>query len=638
MAPRLCAHIVDTLAHRGPDGRGLLMGDGYWLGHRRLAVIDIGAPGAQPMTDASGGLHVTYNGEIYNYRELRSELEALGHHFTSASDTEVLLEAYRAWGTAALDRLRGMFAFALRDDERDEVILVRDRFGVKPLVYAEIGPWLAFASELAALREFPGFQARLNPRSVSAFLSCRQPMGRETMLANVSALQPGELAVIRAGRLTVQHWWELPRPRRARGRRATRARALRSAVKEAMMLALVADVPVAVLLSGGLDSSVVAYEVSSCTPEPPPCFTMQIDDTTIDESGLAAQLAERLNAEHHPVPVTATDYVTRLQELAAVRDQPLGLHNEIALHELCCEVSAHARVLLSGEGADELFWGYARIFRSPWLRRRLRLTRAGPAPVRRWLWQRWEEAGPERSEFDYFLTRYMYFPIEEKLLLFSPSMRAAVESDRHLQASLRSIFYEHPGSFEQRIERVFLRFHLRGLLQAIDAMAMRSGVEVRVPFLDQELVDLAMHLPHRDKLRWRSPLHALASLGRSVGHFSERNDESKVALRRAYRGSLPPSVLRRRKIPFALPLDDWVGHDLGVEARRLLLSPDARSRELFDGQALARWLQDDRRAGRGRRTLLLVALEVWLRAWFPAGPLLGSAAAERERQPTHALG
>lgn len=619
--------LVPCLAHRGPDGSGETRNGRVWFGHTRLAVIDVTERAAQPFADTGGRAVVVFNGEIVNYRELRSELIALGHGFRTTSDTEVLLHAYLEWGIGCLDRLAGMFAFALHDLRTDEVLLVRDRLGVKPLYYAEFGGQLLFSSEIKGIIRAPGFRRRLNPVAVSSFLSFRHPIGPETYFAGVRALAPGHwMRITSSGRYHVRRWWQLPDESPYDLDSSEGRAGLSELMSHVMAQTSVSDVPVAALLSGGLDSSVIAWEVARQTGRPPLTFTARLAGDDYDETVYAAKMAAHLGAEHAEVPVSADAYLAQVRPLIRVKDQPLGMHNEAALQLLARAVRPRAKVVLSGEGADELFLGYGRIFRAPFDHRRLRLARMLPRGVRdAWL----RAMGGAESEVGldtlaFFLHRYCYWPIRTKLALFTPAMHEAVSGDAPLVGEVARAFAPAGGSFQRQLGAFFLTTHLRGLLEVMDSSFMASGVEVRVPFTDHRLVEAVHPLPLRHKLRWRSPRARLAALTEPVGRFSERRDETKHLLRAMYRHRLPEFVTTRPKMVFPVPLDRWMDGELRASYEKLLFDGDARIGELIDQTRLAQWLatqQSDGRDALGRRVWLLLNLELWLREYFD-GPLL----------------
>ncbi|MET8679644.1 asparagine synthase (glutamine-hydrolyzing) [Streptomyces sp. NPDC004647] len=612
--------MLPALAHRGPDGQGELRTGPVWFGHTRLAILDPDDRSAQPMTYHDGDLVLTYNGEIVNYRYLRSELRHRGYRFTTRSDTEVLLAAYHAWGEACLPRLAGMFAFALYDRRTGETLLVRDRLGVKPLYYGTADGRLAFCSEPKGVLALPGVDRGLNPSALSSFFSFRHPLTEDGYFQGVRALHPGHLLRIRDGRAEVRRWWspggDDTAPAAGHGQ-------LGELMGEVVRETAVSDVPVAVLLSGGLDSSVIALELARDNPGML-AVTASLPGAGYDEVADARVTAQALGARHLTLPVTSGDYLAEAAGLTRLKDQPLGMHNEVALTLLARHIKPHASVVLSGEGADELFAGYGRIFRLPFDARRLDLARKLPPPLRRRLLS---AAGMTEDEtglghLGLFLSRYCYWPQADKLALFTDEMREAVADDLALVKVVEHRFDEAgPGLFHQ-LSHFFVTTHLRGLLEVMDAAFMAEGVEVRVPFTDHRIVAAALSLPERDRLRWRGLWPRALALGEPVAALSERRDVTKYALRQAYRHRLPPGVTTRRKLPFPVPLSRWLLGERRAEVDKLLFGPDARIGAIFDQGRLRRWLSAaDGRATdtHGRQVWLLIGAELWLRQNFPDG-------------------
>ncbi|HLL47750.1 MAG TPA: asparagine synthase C-terminal domain-containing protein, partial [Longimicrobiaceae bacterium] len=310
---------------------------------------------------------------------------------------------------------------------------------------------------------------------------------------------------------------------------------------------------------------------------------------------------------HHHLRLDAGPYLEHTRDLIRVKDQPLGMHNEVAMYMLSRELRRHATVVLCGEGADELFAGYGRIFRTPFERSRARIcahmTGKAVAPP-----------------LDYFLDRYSYFPWAEKAGLYTPEMLAAADGDRMCQAVFRERFERVAHrSYHDQIALVFETVHLPGLLQMLDATTMAVGVEARVPFVDHRLVQAAFDLPEREKLRWRTPAHFLAALPRQAAEYSEVRDVTKYVLRRLYHRELPPTVLRRRKMGFPVPLTEWFSGPQRAYVRDLLLRPDARVHRVFDPRRLREWLDASHATGDpafGRKIWLIMNLELWLEAYF----------------------
>jgi asparagine synthase (glutamine-hydrolysing) len=612
--------LLMELRHRGPDAEGVVAGQGFWLGHRRLSIIDLDARANQPMADRAGSVWVSYNGEIYNFREIREALVRLGREFRTESDTEVLVEAYHQWGVACIERFNGMFAFALYDTRTRELLLVRDRLGVKPLYYW-IGPEiLLFSSELKGIIKYPDVKRRLNLAAVSSFLSYRHVLGTETYFEGVRQLEPATYLQLRNGQYRIRRYWQLtPGPTRVAAEEARRE--LRRLIAMSVRQMALSDVPIAALLSGGIDSSIIVRELSRQV-SPLKCFTARFEAAAYDESGYACEVAQWCGVDHQLVAVDPTSHLELVSHLIRKKDQPLGMHNELAMYLLAREVAKHAKVVLCGEGADELFAGYGRIYRAPFDHRRARALRRWPGWLRRRALRRLGigEADGERDELDFFLSRYTYFPCEEKVALFTDPMAAAVDGDCALRDVVRKRFAElEPASFFDRVWLTFVTLHLPGLLLMVDATHMAVSVEARVPFLDHRIVEAAFAMPESEKLRWRSLSHRLAALTEPVATFSEIRDRPKAVLRELYGRELPASVLTRKKMGFPVPLDQWLTGPLRGAVERSLFHAEARLHDLVDRRRLAAWYDAHRASpddAFGRKLWLLLNLELFLQEYF----------------------
>jgi asparagine synthase (glutamine-hydrolysing) len=620
--------LVQGLRHRGPDGWGEAWREDFTFGHTRLEVIDPGEEASQPMTDCGGTVTLTFSGEVYNYRELRSELRARGHRFRTSSDTEVVLEAYKEWGFGSVQRLDGIYAFGLYDSRLHAAWLVRDRLGVKPLYYAWRGGVLSFCSELKGIVGQPGFPRRLDLRAVSSFLSYRYPLGELTYFADVRQLRPGHHLVLDGpGRIREAAYWDAP-PAGGEGRRPSKDE-LRGLLELAVARQAVADRPLGAYLSGGLDSTILVHELARATGEAPRTFAVGLDDPELDESGHAERVAAQLGTRHTTVRVSMWDCLERWTELVSRKDQPLGMHNEVALYVLARRAKRDVAVVQAGEGADELFGGYGRLFRTPFEYRRMRAIELLPAAVARAARERvgLREEEASRDPLLFFLGRYGYLSQAEKRFLLTPEVTGS-GADEHLLEHFRALYAACSGSgFGATLAYLLVKVHLPGLLLMIDSSSMAAGLEVRVPFADHRLVEAALSMPAGWRLRWRSPWAWLRALGEPPTGYSEVRDVPKAVLKELYAGRIPPETAARRKLGFPVPLDRWFRAEMGRLLDRHLLDPSAASRSFLEPRRLREWLAWARSrpdADFGRKAWLLLNLEYWLRLYF-AGETLDLA-------------
>jgi asparagine synthase (glutamine-hydrolysing) len=611
----------DLIAHRGPDDSGMFVHRNVGLVHRRLSIIDVSSTGAQPMASPDGAVVVTFNGEIYNYRELRRELLNRGVAFRGHSDTEVLVHLYLAEGDAALRRLNGIFAFALWDARDGSLLVARDALGVKPLYYAQTGRGFAFASEIKALLRLMPELRDLDPVALHRYLTFLYCPGEGTPLRDVRKLGPGEALRVHAGRIVRRWtWYQLPYFRApARPLEQTEAVAgTVSHLRTAVHRQLVADVPVGSFLSGGLDSSAVVAFAREQVPDLR-CFTIESvgeqDSGFVDDLPYARRVARHLGVELDVVTVDAAHMVDDLERMVWQLDEPLA--DPASLNVLYISQLARrngVKVLLSGAGGDDLFGGYRRhiaVHYEPYWRWLPRSVRAGLDRAAAKLNQ---ECGVTRRlsrlfmgaglDGDAHLAYYFRWIRESQLLpLYAPQVRAAALAEavdqpmldflKPLPASIGAL--DRVLALEQRF---FLVDHN---LTYTDKMGMAAGVEVRVPFLDLDLVDFASRIPVR---------------------FKQRGTVGKWVFKKAMEPMLPQDVIYRPKSGFGAPLRRWMRGAL----RPLLddiLSPDSVSaRGIFDPAAVQRLMRlSERGAVDGAYTLLsILCIEIWCRRFLDRTP------------------
>ncbi len=619
--PEWAGRADALLAHRGPDGRGRYRDERCELVHRRLALLDLSPTGAQPMANEDGAVVVVFNGEIYNQRELRAELQGRGHVFRGSSDTEVLVHLYEEQGEGMAARLRGMFAFALLDRRRNRMFLARDRFGIKPLFYANVeGQWV-FASEMKAIMALEKFRPELDRQACYDFLGLSYIPEPATGFANISALPKGTSLVLdeRGARATTFATVTAdPRGDRSRPEAADQAAELLS---QAVVRQSVADVPVAALLSGGIDSSLVVAAHARNAARPVKTFNVGFPDKAHDETAMALATAKRYGTEHVIVLLDQGD-ITPESVFGLLRhfDQPFADPSLIPTHAVARAVRRQGIICtLTGDGGDEAFGGYSEFWRAE------RLFQLGATPE--WLLatagglarplagltrDRGRQAlkavqlarSSRTSPAALLAGLSCYLNEAEKEDLVQPSARQGLEpTARHFGNP-----YETCGDMEQ-LSRQMTRNHFEvslpsDMLRKVDMMSMLASIEVRVPMLDEDLVASALTLPHRMKTDGRT---------------------GKLVLRDVASRWLPPEVAGHPKHGFTIPLDVMVGSRFHHALMDLLGTDDSRTGAFLDRQLVRSWLAQFRRAVGGAagggvsreglhlRVFMLLALELWLR-------------------------
>ncbi len=612
--------MAQAMVHRGPDDGGTFFDGRVGLGSRRLSIIDLSDGGHQPMSNEDGSIELVFNGEIYNHQEIRRELLAKGHQFRGASDTEIIVHLYEEAGPDCLRRLRGMFGLILWDRRSGQLLAARDPLGIKPLYWAEVGKGFVFASELTALMASGLVQRRLNVGALRHLLSFGSVPAPLTVWQGVSSLLPGERMIARGLTVQRERYWEPPIP--AEGRRAHRQEAallVRELLEESVRLHMIADVPVGVFLSGGFDSSLMVALASRCSPQPLRTFTVGFPDArrSMDERGYARPVAHRYGSEHTEVTITASDVAVALPHFVEHLDQP----SVDALNTYLVSRAARGQVkaVISGLGGDELFGGYStlRFARlAAWLapasrrvpralgRLALRMNEGAPLVLRSaWPWRVAVAAlgGLPRTGDQYALVRFLFDDTEKHRLLLNDPVEADTEPSS--RALLEAPMLQPPSEPTAHMAYLDLtRYMADTLLRDTDVTSMAHSLEVRVPYLDLPLVEAVLTMPAA--VRWGP------------------NGQAKHLLRCAFSDLLPETATSRRKMGFALPMEDWLRHPaLREVVGDCLSAPSVARRGLFQPEAVRQVVRDfyggprlHRNTGQlWQRLWLLVTLELWLR-------------------------
>lgn len=591
--------MTRKLAHRGPDGEGIYVDGPVGLGHRRLAIIDLSPAGAQPMGNEDGTIVLTYNGEIYDFQTLRRELQSRGHHFRSATDSEIILHAYEEWGEACVERFNGIFAFALWDRPRRRLLLARDRHGVKPLYWYARNGVLVFASEIKAILEHPDVPRQVCLPALSEYFTFQNIFTDLTLFEHIKLLPAGcllELDLIANRGPTVKRYWSYPAhsAQKARCSEEDSAGQIRELLGRAVQRQTVSDAPVGSYLSGGIDSAAIA-SLAAPHVEHLRTFTAGFDLTSasgpelgFDERRTARMMAKRIRSEHHEMILQPDDMEAVLPELVwHLEDLRVG--QSYPNYCVARFASKHVKVVLCGVGSDELFAGY------PW---------------------RYPHGPTGGTAADFFQRYYGYWQRllseEEREACFLPVLRRAAAAHPSFDV-FRGVFRENWDEPKTPADCLAAALHfecktfLHGLLVVEDKLSMAHSLESRVPFLDNELVDFALRLPVWHKLgAWDED---------SRGPWTS---EGKKVLRRAVRRLIPSRIRRLPKQGFSGPDASWFRTESRSYVHRLLRNPNAEIYQYFDRRAVGSIL-DEHGSGRANRRLLiwsLLCMEWWLRQFI----------------------
>ncbi len=623
----LITRMTNTLVHRGPDDAGFFRDAHVAFGFRRLSIIDL-AGGHQPIANETGTVEVICNGEIYNYQELRKELERLGHTFTTHSDVEVISHGYEVWGEDCVNRFAGMFAFAIYDQRAKKVILGRDRLGKKPLYWARIENEILFASEMKAILAHPRFDPTPSLPALSSYLTFRYPQWDQPVFANMKRLSAGHILVITPEDLRVKRYWEIPfvPHKEDRGEKYYLER-IDELLTRAVKRRMISDVPIGAYLSGGLDSSIIVALMSKLGTTRPQTFSTGFPEEGYSERPFAELVARYCGAEHHFLTLTQRNYADLLIETIRIKDAPLSIPHEIALYQMSLELKKYVTVVLSGEGADELFGGYGRVQRSPMDYKKIEFVRSHMPSFLQKPILAYMGAGEKAAEWlatqnfmDYLFSVYNWIPYKEKWELFTRDAQSFIQNDREELERWQKLFSSiESGNPYDQVLYFFEKHHLACLLDRLDSMSMAASVEARAPFVDHELVEFVSTIPHHYKLRWRSPLHRARALFVSSFSASERFDESKSILRTYARGLLPETIVHRKKLGFPVPLDRWLKEGLGQMAQNILLDERTRRRGLFRFDKMERLLSNPQNLDYdfwGKKVWMLMNVELWYREYI----------------------
>lgn len=595
--------MTEALAHRGPDAFGYHHSGPIALGHRRLSIIDLAAS-RQPMLSPDGRYSLAYNGELYNFRELRRELQSLGCHFITEGDTEVLLQALIQWREQALVRLQGMFAFAFYDAKKRELLLARDHLGVKPLYICQNNSSLFFASELKALVHHPDVSREIDPNAIGLYLECQYIPAPFTIYKQIQKLKPAHFLLFKDGRAEQKRYWTPSYAPKSHFDEETALERLEVELRRSVASMLVSDVPLGAFVSGGLDSSLIASLMQAESGKKVKIFHIGFGPSLNSEHEHAEKVASYLGAEHYPLIVETGDILKALDYWVDAFDEPFGDQAALPTLLLSQLTRQHVKVVLTGEGADEVFAGYSNYAK-----------RLKEARYSRWL----------GSAFSPLRHLYPLFPAQlRKNRLFKTFGRPLSRRyttipnlfDRELHPSLfsRSFLSSQKTHLEHLAESHFCNcnspdyldkmLHIDcnlwladDLLTKVDRSTMAFSIEARVPYLDHRLVEFAAQLPT---------------------HFKLKQNTGKYLLKRlASKGYLPPEITDRPKWGFVLPLRQWMAKELQPKLNDAL--PSLEKRNIFRPNVIARLRQEesDHRRLHATRLWSLLALELWFRKYAP---------------------
>ncbi|MCF8088138.1 MAG: asparagine synthase (glutamine-hydrolyzing) [Desulfotignum sp.] len=608
--------MTAAIKHRGPDATGMVTfedGPGFCgLGHTRLSIIDL-AGGAQPMCNEDGTIWIVFNGEIYNHRDLRSSLESLGHRYTTSSDTETILHLYEQYGRDCVHHLLGMFAFAIWDDARKTLFAARDRLGIKPFYYGYENDALIFGSEIKAIVQSGKIHPALNRKKLNEYLAFGYLTDEATLFSGIHKLLPGHWLTWEKGAISTGRYWDVNfeakdvRPRQAIEQELGRL------FENAVQMRLMSDVPLGMFLSGGLDSSAIAATMAKLNPDRINAFTVDFGQGYYSESSYAEIVADASNMQLHKVTVTSRMVVDALEKLIWHNDLPIHFPASIPLYFVSLEASRHVKVVLTGEGSDELFGGYGRYRRSV-LNMRMATMLKGMVPdaVRQVIQKHvWHLPVPMKLKKALAHSLFYHQPDVSHLILDN---YYGIFTQKEIQAltggtagnDMTGVYdnylnYFHRFPDEQVLNRMLyadMKTYLEELLMKQDKMSMATSVESRVPFLDHRLVEMAAILPENLKIKGRHLKYIFKQVSQKL---------------------LPPDIIHRPKMGFPLPLETWMKEPFfNGFVKDILLDSRTRDRGLFSRKQI-KTLMDDHEKNRRDNSLKiwqLLNFELWSRTFL----------------------
>jgi asparagine synthase (glutamine-hydrolysing) len=604
--------MADSIVHRGPDDDGYYLAGQVGLGFRRLSIIDL-AGGHQPLSNEDGTVWIAFNGEIYNYQDLREDLLIKGHVFRTKSDTETIVHLYEEYGEAGIQSLRGMFAFAIWDQNQQKLLLARDRLGIKPLYYGVTSQSLVFASEMKAILVDPQIKREILPSTVDRFLTFGYVPGDETLLKGIHKLPPGSYMVVKNGKTEVKQYWDLHFSSSSVTLKDAEEQLL-EILEESVRLHMIADVPVGFLLSGGVDSTAMLSLASRKTDRPISSYTVGFSDSGVaDERPFARLAAEKYGAEHHEISISSKEFADFLPKYVWHMEEPVCEPPAVALYYVSKLARNYVKVLISGEGGDEAFAGYPNYRVMLWIERIKRMAGPLTGAVSGTLSLLYKLSGNWRfghyqqllnAPFEsYYYSRssspFRFFNTHSQDL-YSNDFWASTNKQYSLQPVTQLLEQSRSDDVLSRMLYVDTRTWLPDdLLVKADKMTMANSVELRVPLLDHKLLEFAATLPSNFK----------------INGFS-----MKYVAKRCLTKQIPKEILERKKAGFPVPYENWLRTDMRDSVSNILLDRETIDRGYFKKSAVEKLIRDNSESGGYAKEIFsLVVLELWHREFLRSG-------------------
>lgn len=605
--------MADSISHRGPDDEGFYVSGQVGLGFRRLSIIDL-AGGHQPMCNEDESVWIVFNGEIYNYKDLRLDLLNKGHVFRTHSDTETIVHLYEEFGDQCVEKLRGMFGFAIWDQRKRKLLLARDRTGIKPLYYGVTDHTLVFGSEMKALLVDPEIKREVQTSTIDRFLTFDYVAGNDTLFKNIYKLPPGSLMVVQNGKLEIKQYWDL---HFAAGS-LTMAQAeeqLLALIEESVALHMISDVPVGFLLSGGVDSTAMLSLATRKTDKPISSYTVGFANAGIaDERPFARMAAEKYGSQHHEITISSKEFMDFMPRYVWHMEEPVCEPPAVALYYVSKLARDYVKVLISGEGGDEAFAGYPNYLAMLWIERFKKKTQSVHGAVSQSLaladkLMRWPRFAKYLPLLEVPFESYYYSRTSSPFRLFNAHYRdiysadfaGSISKEHSLLPVTRLLEHNRSDDLLSRMLYVDTKTWLPDdLLVKADKMTMANSIELRVPLLDHKILEFAASLP---------------------SSFKVHNFETKYIAKRCLVGQIPKEILHRKKAGFPVPYAQWLRIDLRGPVRDILLDRQSLDRGYFKKSAIEKLLKENVDFGMHTKDVFsLVVLELWHREFLATNP------------------
>ena len=600
--------MAEKILHRGPDDSGAFSDENISLGFKRLSILDI-KNGNQPIFNKNKSIVSIFNGEIYNFKEIKKELIEKGYNFVTETDSEIIPFAYEVWGIDFVKKLNGMFAIAIYDKLKKKFFLIRDRVGIKPLFFFNYNSTIFFSSEINSLISVPFFKKKVNFKAISSYLSYRYPTeDEENFFKGIKRVTPGSYLEFESDKhFKKTIYWKIPFPNSANKKNERYYfDKLDELLNKSVKRQLISDVPLGVFLSGGLDSSLLTAITVKYFGKSLNTYSVTLPETGYNESLKANLVSRKLQTNHHELVLKKINYLENLDDLIKIKGVPGSIPHEYALHLLSKEMKKKITVVLSGEGADEFFGGYSRVQKSPFDYYKFQILEK--LKIRK---------NKHKNFLNFINSRYNWFSPQDKDNLLSENFKKEIKDDQELIENWKKNLTD--GPLDENYNKVLYMFqskHLQCLLDRLDSMTMAASIEARVPFLDHELIEFINSVPFKYKIKWKSQIHKVLSLFSSSDKFSETLDINKYLLRKISKKYLPNKISTAKKLGFPIPLNQWINPN---EVKDILTNRNSLSKDFFKKEALNKILAMSKDRGfdfAGKKVWMLLNIEIWMKQHF----------------------